>query len=382
MNLDFTPNEDEQLLLDSLQELLDREAPESYIAECDRNHVRPDSFRKALHEGGFLSLGYPEEYGGTPVDTTTMMLVAEKIARHGLNMAWGLDIIEIRDILEFGTDEQKAEVLNEMSSGREPFALAITEPGAGSDNSGMTTTATTKDGKVTINGTKTLVTNSLTCKYLLVLAVDAEADNPRKNVSMYLVPADTPGISQDKLTKVGWWTIDSAEIHFDNVVVDESTLVGKRGEGFIQLMKNFEIERVAVCSVMLGLAEAAFDDAAKYAGQRKAFGTNIGNFQLIQEKLTDMWISIENMRGLIYRSAAMIDAGEDVKVITAATKRYCAMEAFRVADEAMQIFGGMGYTDGARVARIWRDLRGHRFGGGTDEIMVHIVGRQIVKDYQ
>lgn len=202
-------------------------------------------------------------------------------------------------------------------------------------------------------------------------------------MTMYLVPTDSPGISQDLLTKVGWWTVDSAEIHLDNVVVDEaSSVVGTRGEGLIQLMGNYEIERVAVCAVMLGLAQAAFEDAATYAGQRKAFGGPIGDKQQIQQMLTDMWISLDNMRSMVYKAAGMIDRGEDVKIMTAAMKRYCGKESFRVADDAMQIYGGMGYTDGARVARIWRDLRGHRFSGGTDEVMVHIVGRQIVRDYQ
>lgn len=208
------------------------------------------------------------------------------------NMVRGLDVIEIRDILHFGDEAQRGAVLSEMSAGREPFALCITEPGAGSDNA---------------------------------------------------------GISQRRLNKVGWWTIDSSEIRFDDVVVDESTLVGIKGEG-------------------------SFDDDAAYAGQRVAFGQAIGNFQLIQEKLTDMKAAIENMRSLTYRGAAQIDAGEDPKMMAAMAKRYCPQKASWVADEAMQIFGGVGYTTGTRVARIWRDLRGFRFGGGTDEIMVHIVG--------
>ncbi len=381
MDLTLKPDEDQQLMLESLRELLEREAPDSYVAKCDEEHKVPVELRQALYDAGFLSLGVPEEYGGTPASTETVCLVAEEIARHGLNMAFGLDIIDVHDILDFGNEEQKQAVLAELASGNEPFALCITEPGAGSDNAGMTMTAVHADGKVTLNGTKTLVTNSIKSKYLLVIAVNPDATDPRKRNSMYLIPTETPGISQDILVKIGWWTIDSAEVHFDDVVVDESTLVGIKGEGFLQLMKNFEIERVALCAVMLGLAEAAFDDAATYAGQRVAFGQQIGNFQLIQEKLTDMKTAIENMRSLTYRGAAQIDAGEDPKLMAAMAKRYCAQKAFWVADEAMQIFGGVGYTTGTRVARIWRDLRGFRFGGGTDEIMVHIVGRQIVKDY-
>jgi len=219
MHVNFKPDEDQQLMLDALNELLDREATEAYITKCDNEHRQMLELRQKLSEAGFLSLGYGEEFGGTPASTTTIMLIVEAIARRGINMAYGLDVIAVRDILEFGNDEQRAAVLAEMSKGEEPFALNITEPGAGSDNSGMKTTAVTKDGMVTINGTKTLITNATTAKYQLVMAVDQDAVDPRHNVSMYLVPSDTPGITMDRLTKVGWHTVDSCEVHFDNVVV-------------------------------------------------------------------------------------------------------------------------------------------------------------------
>ncbi len=378
--MDFGLTDEQQLLLDSLDELLQRECTEQYIAELDHNHQPPTSFRRAMHEAGFDSLGFPEEYGGTPCDAQTLVLLAERVARQGLNNGYGLELLQAMDILEFGSPAQKTEVLGLLAAGEAPFALGFTEPGAGSDNSAMATTAVHHDGMVTFNGTKTLITNALQSKNLLVMAKDPGVADPRRAISMYLVPMSAPGLSTNQLEKIVWLTSDSCEIFLDNVTLPESCLVGAKGEGFRQLMRNYEVERLVISANCLGLAQCAFDDAAAYAAQRVQFGRPIGSFQLIQLKLTDMAIKLENMRNFVYRTAWMVDQGQSLKTQGALCKRYCAMAAFEVADEAMQIHGGVGVTVGTRVSRLWRDLRGHRFGGGTDEIMVHIAGRQIVKD--
>jgi len=234
---------------------------------------------------------------------------------------------------------------------------------------------------VTFNGTKTLITNALQSKYLLVMAKNPEVEDPRKAISMYLVPMDAPGVTTNQLEKILWHISDSCEIFLDDVTLPESCLVGVKGNGFKQLMRNFEFERLVIAATCLGLAQCAFDDAATYAAQRVQFGKPIGSFQLIQLKLTDMAIKLENIRNFVYKTAWMLDNDVPLKSQGALCKRYSAMAAFEVADEAMQIFGGVGVTVGTRVSRLWLDLRGHRFGGGTDEIMVHIAGRQIVKDH-
>ncbi len=379
--MDFSLTDEQELLLASLDELLDRECSHAYIAELDTKHERPVSFLKAMHEAGFMSLGYPEEYGGTPCDTVTLLMIAERVARQGLNNGYSLEILQVRDILEFGNEDQKREVLGLLAEGKAPFALGFTEPGAGSDNNAMATTAVHKDGKVIFNGTKTLVTNAVDAEYLLTMAKNPDAEDPRRAISMYLVPMNSPGVTISPLDKIMWHTCDSSEIFLSNVEVDESCLVGVKGEGFVQLMKNYEIERLMTSAQSLGLAEAAFDDAATYAAQRVQFGQPIGNFQLIQQKLTDMAVKIENMRNMIYRGGWMVDQGLPLKTHGAMAKRYCCMSGFEVCDDSMQVHGGIGVTEGTRISRLWRDARGHRFGGGTDEIMVHIIGRQIVKDH-
>jgi alkylation response protein AidB-like acyl-CoA dehydrogenase len=381
--MDFGLTEEQQLLLESLDELLARDCPESYIAELDRTHQSPTSFRRALQEAGFGSLGFPEEYGGTPCDAVTLMLLTERVAKQGLNNGYGIELLQAMDILEFGSEEQKAEILGLLAAGEVPFALGFTEPGAGSDNSAMTTTAVHSDGKVTFNGTKTLITDAIEAKYLLLMAKSCdEGDEERQSISMYLVPMDSPGVTTNKLEKIVWYTNSSSEIFLDNVTLPDSCLVGVRGNGFRQLMRNLDLERLVIAATCLGLAQCAFEDAARYAGQRVQFGKPIGSFQLIQLKLTDMAIKLENMRNFVYKTAWMVDQGTPLRSQGALCKRYTAMAAFEVADEAMQIFGGIGVNSGTRVSRLWRDLRAHRFGGGTDEIMVHIAGRQIIREHR
>src|SRR5665647_714378 len=369
--MDFGLTDEHELLLDSLRELLERECPESYIAELDRTHQAPMSFRRALHEAGFASLGFPEEYGGTPCDAVTLMLLTERVAQQGLNNGYGMELL------------QAMEILGLLATGDVPFALGFTEPGAGSDNSAMTTTAVHHDGMVTFNGTKTLITNALDAKYLLVMAKSSDrGDDSRNAISMYLVPMDAPGVSTNPLEKIVWYTNDSCEIFLDDVTVPDTCLVGVRGNGFRQLMRNLDLERLVIAATCLGLAQCAFDDAATYATQRVQFGKPIGSFQLIQLKLTDMAIKLENMRNFVYKTSWMVDQGIPLRSQGALCKRYVAMAAFEVADDAMQVFGGIGVNAQTRVSRLWRDLRGHRFGGGTDEIMVHIAGRQILREHR
>jgi alkylation response protein AidB-like acyl-CoA dehydrogenase len=379
--MDFSLTDEQQLLLDSMQELLDRECPESYIAELDRAHQQPTAFYKALSDAGFNSLGFPEEYGGIPADAFTLTLLAEKVAHHGLVNGFVSALLQVQDILAFGSEEQKQMALGELKEGRIPFCLCITEPGAGSDDAGMTSTATRRDGKVIINGSKTFITGAQEAKYGLVLTRDVENPHPHRAMSMWLVPMDLPRITIHPLGKIAWNTEVFNEVFFDHVEVDPSALVGEENNGFLQLMKNFEFERMVVSANVLGQAQAAFEDAARHAAARKQFGEPIGNFQLVQLKLTNMAVKLENIRNLVYKAAWMIDAGQPLKTMASMTKLYATQAGWEIVDDALQILAGIGVTEDSRMSRIWRDMRLNRIAGGTDEMMVHTIGRQIIKDF-
>ena len=373
--------DEQELLLASLDEVLERSLTESYLARCDREARMPDEFLAAMTEAGFAALGLPEEYGGTPVDAITLCLITERVAKKGYMNGYGTGMLQVRDILEFGSEEQKRAVLDSYLAGETPMALAITEPGAGSDNSAMTTSAVHTGGTVVINGVKTLISMAQEARFHLLLAKDPGADDPRRGISMYLVPRETPGVTLSHLDKISARTSPTYEVYYDQVEVPDSALVGAKGSGFLQLMRNFELERVMTAANVMGQAEYAFELAAAHAATRVQFGQPIGNFQQIQTYLTDMAIAVENMRNLIFTAARMIDDDVPLKTYGAMAKRYVSIESFRVCDLALQIHGGLGLVEGAPIARLWRDARSTRFGGGTDEIMVHIVGRQIVKDH-
>ena len=171
------------------------------------------------------------------------------------------------------------------------------------------------------------------------------------------------------------------EVYFDDVVLTEDMRVGEEGQGFYNLMKNFETERCLIVAQAIGVAQAAMDDAAAYVSERMTFGKPLANYQLIQLKLVEMETAIRNSRNMLYKTLWKMDNGESVRIDSALLKRYACQEATKVASEAMQIYGGLGFTTETRLGRLWADLRGFQIAGGTDEIMVYIAGRQLAKQY-
>ena len=239
-----------------------------------------------------------------------------------------------------------------------------------------------KDGKVYINGQKTFITGAKEYPYMLVLARDPQPKDPKKAFTLWWVDSSKPGIKINPLHKIGWHMLSTCEVYLDNVEVEESDMVGEEGMGFLNVMYNFEMERLINAARSTGFAECAFEDAARYANQRIAFGKPIGHNQMIQEKLALMAIKIDNMRNMVLKVAWQADQHQSLRTSAALAKLYCARTAMEVIDDAIQIMGGLGYTDEARVSRFWRDVRCERIGGGTDEIMIYVAGRQILKDYQ
>ena len=381
--MDFARTEEQELLLESLQTVMERGNFESYFRECDENHQFPDQAVEALVEAGFASLGIPEELGGTPTDILTQIMVAEEAHALGYpSLCWINFSTEVDDILSFGNKEQQEKVISYALQGKKPFTLGFTEPQAGSDSAAMSTTATKRDGKVYINGNKTFNTSADRAPYMLCVCRSGINENPYKDFSMYLFPMDAPGVTIEKLSKVGNNMCGTYEVHLDNVECEESDLVGEECRGFYQLMKNFEVERLTICAANVGMARCAYDEALRYAAQREQFGKLIGTFQLIQEKLVDMRIKIENMQNLLYKTAWKKMRGESIMIDSSLVKRYTGKAAFEVIDDAMQIMGGIGYTDDCRISRLWRDQRVYRIMAGTEEIMVHTAGRAIVKEAQ
>lgn len=380
--MDFRLTEEQELILGSVRELILRDFPEEYFRKCDESYTYPAEFMQALCDNGITMLGVSEELGGTPADIMTQMLVVEEVGRMGAPAFLLSGPHNIHNMVNFGNAEQLRMTVEAVgATGVPAYSLAITEPQAGSDNNALATTYTRRNGKIYLNGQKNFITGAVDYPYMLVVARDPNGTDPKNCFSLWWVDPKAKGVRLNKLHKVGWRMVSNCEVFFDDVELDESALVGEEGKGFLHLMKNFEIERLIISAYSLGPAECAFEDAAKYSSQRVQFGKAIGSYQLIQHKLTQMAIKIQNMKNYVYRVAWEEDNNMPLRLSAAMCKLYCSQASQEVIDDAMQIMGGIGYTDDCRIGRLWRDIRVSRIGGGTDEIMTHVAGRQIVKQY-
>lgn len=377
--MDFKLTDEQELLLEGLREILAREMPESYIEECYEKEEFPYRLAKVLADHGYNLLGVSEEYGGIEADVLTQVLVAQEIAKAGGPYNDFIYAMTIDDIMTYGNGKQKRLAIEVAKKGIPPLALGITEPQAGSDDNAISTSATRKNGKVYINGHKTFCSLAGVTPYMLCFTKDSDVSDPYKAISMWWVAMDLPGIKMEKIPKIGLFSNGTYEVYLNNVEIEESDLVGREGYGFIQLMKNFEVERLLLAGGCLGWAECAYQDAARYANKRVQFGKLIGSFQLIQQKITNMAVNIENMRNMLYKACWEKDNEIPAQISSAMCKYYCARASFEVIDDAMQIMGGIGYTKAHRISRLWKDSRVNRIGGGTDEIMIHILGRALLK---
>lgn len=383
--MDFGYTDEQELLVDSIKEFCERYTSEEQIRAMYAEHKMSSELTSAWMENGFGLMGIPEEYDGIDTDLVTLGVLTEEFAHYSGCMLPTLNnTLAMRDFIEFGaTPEQIEEAMANYAETGEPiFSLGFSEPGAGSDNQAMTcVTKKQADGTYVLSGQKTWVTQGEVFPNVLVIAKDEDPSRDNKSMSMWLVPKDAAGVSTAPLNKIGQQVAAFCEMYFDGVVLTEDMRIGEAGKGFFNLMKNFEMERCLIVAQCIGTAQAAMDDAAAYVSQRQTFGHDLASYQLIQLKLTEMETALQNSRNMLYKTLWKMDQGESVRIDSALLKRYAAKACTEVASEAMQIYGGLGYTDETRIGRIWTDLRGMQIAGGTDEIMVYIAGRQLAKKY-
>lgn len=374
--MDFSTTDEQELLLESLGELM-KGFPDAYWRECDDEGKMPIEWWDAMVDAGFAFLGIPEEYGGTPIDVVTHMMFIEEVGRLGGPGNLMPNFLRIRDMISFGSEEQMRYTLEAARKCPVSFALGASEPQAGSESKGITSTAVHKNGKVYITGHKTFISHALATEKMLTMTMDDD-----KKMSMWLVPLNAPGVTMENVHKAGLKNSSTCEVYLDNVEIEETDIVGTEGNGLYQLMENYAYERVTIAAESLGMAECAYEVAMRYANQREQFGQAIAGFQLIQQKALDMYLKIQHMKNIVYKAAWTIDQGIDDRILPNAAKYYCSRAANEVIDDAMQIMGGIGYTDDCCISRLWRDARSMRFAGGTDEIMVHVAGRGVLKSFK
>ncbi|NBS45434.1 MAG: acyl-CoA dehydrogenase [Betaproteobacteria bacterium] len=356
-----------------------------HIDAWERAGQIPREVHARAAAAGLLGLGYPESLGGTPAPFVLRNAVSTALSRvtgsGGVLAALFSHNIGLPPILHHGLPALQQRVIPPVLRGEQIAALAITEPGGGSDVARLRTTARREGDHWVIDGEKVFITSGLRADWITVAVRTGEPGTKGAGgISMIVVPGNAAGLSRTELHKMGWWSSDTAHLRFDGVRVPADHLLGTEGGGFRIIMTNFNGERLAMSAMALGFAQACLDEALDWARQRQTFGQPLMGHQVIRHKLVDMRMRIEATAAWTQQVAARSDAGDEgpewvaqvcmLKNQATQTMQFCA-------DQAVQILGGMGFMRGTRSERIYREVKVMMIGGGAEEIMKELAARQL-----
>ncbi len=380
--MDFELNDEQRMFKDTLRSFVEKEII-PVAQEWEATDRYPTEIVDTMKELGLFGITIPEEYGGLDVDMVSFTLVFEEIARGWMGVAGILGSHSLASwmIAKHGTEEQKQKYLPDLATGKRRTAIALTEPGAGTDLQGIQTTARLDGDHYVINGTKTWITNARYADPMPVLVkTDPDADPAHKGMSVILVDAGTKGYEVLKdIPKLGYKGTESCEILLDNVrVPQENLLGGVEGRGMQQVLSGLETGRLNIGARAVGIAQAAFDAALKYSREREAFGQPISEFQAIQLKLADMATKLQAARLLLYWAASKADKGERVDMQSGMAKLFASEVGLEVTMDAMRIHGGYGYSKEFIIERLYRDAPLMTIGEGTSDIMRMVIARSLV----
>jgi alkylation response protein AidB-like acyl-CoA dehydrogenase len=375
VDLDLSP--EQELIRDTVRSFArDRVAP--VAEELDRESRFPYELISELAELGLMGLPIPEAYGGAGGDTVSYAIAVEELTRIDSSVAITVAAhtsLGTMPILLFGSEEQKREWLPALASGERLAAFGLTEPGAGSDAGATRTTAEARDGEWVVNGSKLFITNAGTD---ITWGVTITARTGPDEISNIVIENGTQGYDiSAPLKKMGWRASDTRALSFTDCAVPAGNLLGERGKGFIQFLEILDGGRISVAAMGVGLAQGAYDLAYAYALEREQFGKPIGSFQAVQFRLADMATEIEAGRALVYRAAWLKDQGRPFAREAAMAKLYTGELSNRVANWALQIHGGYGYTDEFAISRLYRDQKILEIGEGTNEVQRMVIARHL-----
>jgi alkylation response protein AidB-like acyl-CoA dehydrogenase len=372
-------NDEHKQFRESVRTFLEREAvPNAERWESDGMVDR--SFWRKAAAAGFVGFEAPEEHGGLAIDDFRFnAIIDEEVEYLGVvsdNFALENDIV-MPYLTELTNEEQKQRWLPRFTSGELVVALAMTEPGAGSDLQGMSATASRNGDSYVLNGSKTFVTSGIQAD-LVIVAARTSTGGAREGFSLLVVESDSDGFDKGrKLDKIGRKAQDTAELYFNQVDVPIENRLGEEGRGFPYLMRNLPRERLSIAVSAVAAAEHALDLTLDYVRQRQAFGRPIGSFQANRFLLAEMKIEVDAARVYVDRSIEALCAGELTDAEAAGAKAWTTDLQFRVLDNCLQLHGGYGYMSEYAISRLWRDARVQRIYGGTNEVMKEIVGRSL-----
>jgi acyl-CoA dehydrogenase len=351
-----------------------------FIDQWEIDGELPRDLHKKAAEAGILGLNYPEEYGGHSegFDVFHGLTQTEEMAAAG---AGGLGAslmthgIGLPPILALGSEEMKRRIAPQVLSGEKLIGLAITEPSGGSDVAQLRTKATREGNKYVVNGSKMFITTGMRADYLTVAVRTGGPGIP--GISLMLIETDRPGVSRTRLDKMGWRCSDTAAIHFDNVEVPPENLIGPENGGFAGIMRNFNSERLGMAMGCCAMARVALSEAVEWATNRETFGKRLAQHQSIRIKLADCARQIAATQSWVDLAAWQSRNGKGQPADYAMLKVQATRMLEHVAREAAQVLGGASYITGSKVERIYREVRVNAIGGGSEEIMLDLAGRQL-----
>ena len=364
----------------SVRRLVEREiAP--HVAAWDEAGSFPRELYAKAADAGLLSLGYPEHLGGTPASMAWRLIVSDEVARAGsggLLASLFSHSIGLPPIVANGSDALQRRIVPDVLAGRKIAALAITEPGAGSDVARIACRARRDGDAWVIDGAKAFITSGVRADWLTVAV---RTGGPGANgISLLAVPGDAPGLERTPLAKMGWWCSDTARLSFSGCRVPADHLIGDEGAGFRSIMANFNGERLLMSASACAFAAVCLDEATEWARQRTTFGQRLVEHQVVRHKLVDMRMRVLGARAWLDAQVARFDAGPlDAEAIAdlCLLKNHATQAMQFCADQAVQILGATGYVRGTRSERIYREVKVMMIGGGSEEIMKELAARQL-----
>ncbi len=380
MAMQFDLTEEQQQVKKMVREFAEAEIRPHVMAWDENQHFPRELFAK-MGELGLTGVIFPEEFGGAGMGYVEYATVIEEIARVcgsvGLSIA-AHNSLCTNHIFQYGTLEQKQKYVTPLAKGEKLGAWALTEPDSGSDASGMKTTAVRRDGGWVINGAKNFITHGISSDICVVLAI-TNREMRSRGISAFIVERGTKGfLAGKKENKLGVRASETASIIFEDCWVPNENLLGERGRGFVNAMQILDGGRISIAALALGIAQGAYESALKYSQERKQFNQPIFDFQGIQFKLADMATQIDAARLLTLRAAWLKDAKRPTTRESAMAKLYASEIAVKVAEEAIQIHGGYGYTKDYPAEKYWRDSKLCTIGEGTSEVQRLVIARQLV----
>jgi alkylation response protein AidB-like acyl-CoA dehydrogenase len=383
MNFELTP--EQQIIRESVRDFAEREI-KPIAVELDEKQEFSIELTKKMGEMGLFGMVVPQEYGGQGMDYISYIIAVEELARIDGSQAATVaahNSLGVNPLFYFGNEEQRKKYVPRLCTGEALWGFGLTEPEAGSDSRNTKTTAVLEGGKWRINGSKIFITNASTEISIgsTVQVVSGEKDG-KKEFSAIIVDRETPGFTVKTMHgKMMWRASNTAELYFDDCVVPEEHLLGKRGDGSKIMLNTLDHGRLSIAAMGLGCAQGAFELAVQYAQQRIQFGKPISANQVVANKLADMALKIELARNLLYKACWLKDNKKPFAKEAAMSKLYCAEVANEVTYEAVQVHGGYGLMKDYNVERFYRDQRLLQIGEGTSEIQRMVIGRYILDEY-